>query len=371
MPRCLGKTKRSFLASWVAIADLPNPLKDVYKTSKHHEGVFKPSSHSSISQMSAQFDPEYFAVLEPLLPVLGKRSTLSIEDIQTTRDTRAAGMAAFLARLPECPDVEQTVHHAEASDGYQISVRGFTKKSARSVPGPVLLHFHGGGMVLGSAELFAKPLSGLVSRTSVPIFSVNYRLAPEFQGTTPVEDCYAALVWLHKNAQIFNIDPARIGVFGESAGGGLAVGVALMARDRHLQPPLAKQILVYPMLDDQNMTANEVIEPLAFWKTADNIAAWTALLGDKAGQPDADVSPYAAPARAKSVAGLPPAYIDVGEFDIFRDENMVYVSRLLKENIKTELHLYPGLPHAFELVAPDIAPTQRAVENRVNAMLSF
>ncbi|KAM0812651.1 putative Alpha/Beta hydrolase protein [Seiridium cardinale] len=126
------------------------------------------------------------------------------------------------------------------------------------------------------------------------------------------------------------------------------------------------------MLDDRNMTANEVLEPLAFWKTADNVAAWTAVLGEeKAGKPGADVSPYVAPARAKSVAGLPSAYIDVGGLDIFRDEDIMYATRLLAEDIETELHVYPGVPHAFELVAPDISVTKRAFENRLKAMQSF
>jgi acetyl esterase/lipase len=323
--------------------------------------------------MPLQFDPEYYKAFEPLIPLLANRPELTVQDIQPSRKGREAGIAALHARLPESPDVEQAVYHCEATDGYQIPVHGFTKKDARpgTGPGPAILHFHGGGMILGSAELYAKPLACLVSDTSIPIFSVNYRLAPEHNGTTLVEDCYAALVWLSRNAQTHNIDPARIAVFGESAGGGLAAGVALIARDRNLQPPLAKQILVYPMLDDRNLVANEATEPFAFWKHKDNATAWAAVLGEAAGSPDADVSPYAAPARAASVADLPPTYIDVGEFDIFRDENLAYATRLLAQNISTEFHLYPGLPHAFELIAPNISATKKAYENRVKAMLSF
>lgn len=224
---------------------------------------------------------------------------------------------------------------------------------------------------MGSVQMFAKPLARLVSETSVSIFSVDYRLAPENTGTIPVEDCFASLIWLQQNAQKHNIDPARIALFGESAGGGLAAGVTLMARDRNIQPPIAKQILIYPMLDDRNMTGNEAIEPLAFWKTQDNIVAWTALLGDKAGKPDADVSPYTAPARAERLAGVPPAYIDVGSLDIFRDESIAYATRLLAEDVSTELHVYPGVPHAFEPIAPNISIAKRAYENRLMALLSF
>lgn len=321
--------------------------------------------------MPLQYDPEYFKAFEPLIPLLSKRTNLAIKDIAASRGVREAGIAALFARLPDAPDVEQTIYHAEASDGYQIPIYGFARKGARPEPGPAIIHYHGGGMILGSAQLYVKPLALLVSETSIPIFSVNYRLAPEHTGTTLVNDCYAALVWLHQNAQKYMIDPARIAVYGDSAGGGLAVGVALMARDNNLQPPLAKQILLFPMLDDRNMTPNEDMEPFAFFKTHDNVTAWTALLGEQAGKPDADISPYAAPARAKSLAGLPPTYIDVGTLDIFRDEDMVFASRLLAENITTEFHLYPGLPHAFDLIAPNISASKRASQNRLGAMLTF
>jgi acetyl esterase/lipase len=321
--------------------------------------------------MPLQYDPEFFKAFEPLIPLLSKRTRIAVKDIAASRESREAGVAALFGRLPDSPDVEHTVYHASAADGYQIPIYAFTKKDARPEPGPAILHFHGGGMTIGSAQLYMKPLAQLVSETSIPIFSVNYRLAPEHTGTTLVEDCYAALLWLHQNTQNHGIDPARIAVYGDSAGGGLAVGVALMARDQNLQPPLAKQILIFPMLDDRNMTEDEQMAPFAFYKTQDNITAWTALLGPQAGKPDADISPYAAPARAKSVAGLPPTYIDVGSLDIFRDEDMAFASRLLAENITTEFHLYPGLPHAFDLIAPNISLSKRAHQARVAAMLGF
>ncbi|KAJ6090368.1 Alpha/Beta hydrolase protein [Penicillium sp. IBT 16267x] len=213
-------------------------------------------------------------------------------------------------------------------------------------------------MILGLAEVQAKPLAAVVSETGILIFSVNYRLAPEYSGTTPVEDCYSALVWLHQNASAHEVNPARIAVFGESAGGGLAAGVTLMARDRNLQPPIAKQILIYPMLDDRMVTANEAVEPFAFWTREENVIAGTALLGNN----------YI---HQSILAGLPPAYIDVGELDIFRNESITYATRLLGENISTELHVYPGLPHGFDVVAPFISATVRAQGNRCKAMLGF
>jgi acetyl esterase/lipase len=323
--------------------------------------------------MSLRYDPEYFEVLKPLLPVLAKRPQLTLDSIVSSRKARDAGIEALLSRLPDCPDVETTYHSTHAPDGCTVSIIKLAKSNVPSgSPTSALLHFHGGGMIVGSAQMYVRPLSQMVQHTGIPIFTVDYRLAPEHTGTALVDDCYAALVWLQHNAQEHNVDASRVAVYGESAGGGLAAGLALMARDRKLQPPIAKQILVYPMLDDRNMTPNAILEPLAFWKTADNIVAWTAVLGkDKTGKPDAEVSSFVAPARAQTLAGLPPTYIDVGELDIFRDEDIAYATKLMAKNIPTELHVYSGVPHAFEALAPNISVAQRALENRLRAMQSL
>ena len=322
--------------------------------------------------MAPQFNPEFLKAFEPLLPMMAAAPKPAVHDVNARRVGMEATIPAFLGQLPDTPDVEENIYHVDAADGYKIPVYGFTKKGAASTPGPAILHCHGGGMILGSVEVFKKAIAAQVSQTSVPVYSVEYRLAPEHPGTTLVDDCYAGLAWLHQNAQKFNIDTARVAVMGESAGGGIAAGVALMARDKDLQPPLAKQILIYPMLDDRNIIPNPALEALPIiWKNEDNITGWTALLGDKAGKPDADVSPYCAPARVKSVAGLPPTYIDVGTLDIFRDEDIVYAQRLAAENIDTEFHLYPGLPHGFELVALHTEVSKRANENRYKAILGF
>ncbi|KAF5230928.1 hypothetical protein FANTH_13607 [Fusarium anthophilum] len=321
--------------------------------------------------MALEYEPEFWSVLEPLVPKLSKREPLCLDNIKAGREAREAGMRLLFEQLDAFPDVDQRSYDVEATDGYTISVLALTPGVARADPGPCLLHFHGGGMILGSAELQAKPLAQLVSMTAVPVFSVNYRLAPEFKGTIPVQDGYSALLWLHSKAKEFNIDTSRIGVIGESAGGGIAAGVALMARDKKLNPRLAKQILVYPMIDDCNMIANEAMEPLAFWKTTDNAAAWTALLGDEAGKREACISYYSAPARAPNLADLPPTYIDVGGLDIFLQENIKYATKLLAENVPTELHVYPGLPHGFEMLAPNITAAKKANENRYRAVLEI
>ncbi|KAF5674580.1 lipase esterase [Fusarium denticulatum] len=322
--------------------------------------------------MTLQYDPEFWSVLKPLVPILSKREPLRLDSIKSGREARETGMRVLFERLDTCPDVDQRSYKVETPDGCIISVLALTPGVARADPGPCLLHFHGGGMILGSAEIQGKPLAQLVSMTAVPVFSVNYRLAPESKGTIPVQDGYTALLWLHSKAKEFKINPSRIAVIGESAGGGIAAGVALMARDKRLNPGLAKQILFYPMIDDCNTIPNEAIEPLAFWKTADNATAWTALLGDEAGKPEsACISYYSAPARAPSLADLPPTYIDVGGLDIFLHEDIEYATKLLAENIPTELHVYPGLPHGFEMIAPNITATKKANENRYRAILGI
>lgn len=321
--------------------------------------------------MPLSFDPEYYEAMAPMLPAMAALAKPAVHDVETRRERSAVGLALLTSRITPAKDVEQTVHQVEAADGVKIAVHQFANKASAAAPTPAILHCHGGGMILGSVETFQIALAAQVERIGAPLFSVEYRLAPDHKDTGLVDDCYAALVWLSQNAKQFNVDPARIAIMGESAGGGIAAGVALMARDKNLQPPLAKQILVYPMLDDRNLVADEAIAPFAFWDNDDNITGWTALLGDKAGKPDADVSPYAAPTRAKSLAGLPPTYIDVGGLDIFRDEDMAYAARLIAENIPVEFHLYPGVPHAFEFLAPETGVAKRAHGNRLAAMQSF
>jgi acetyl esterase/lipase len=210
-------------------------------------------------------------------------------------------------------------------------------------------------------------MSQILSLTN---FARNYRVAPEVTHPTPVEDCYAALVWLHKEAESLGIDNSRIAVVGLSAGGGLAAAVALMARDRGLQPPLAKQILLSPMLDDRNLqTMDSALEPFATWSWDDNWTGWNALLDNKAGSKG--VSAYAAPARAENFTGLPSAYIDVGTLDIFANENKQYASRLRDAGVQVEWHLYTGVPHGFEFRGRSSKIHQAAQSNRHTAMRSF
>ncbi|MBV9514882.1 MAG: alpha/beta hydrolase, partial [Mycobacteriaceae bacterium] len=178
-------------------------------------------------------------------------------------------------------------------------------------------------------------------------------------------DCYAALRWLISHTDELTVDPGRVAVMGDSAGGGLAAGVCLLNRDR-AGPTIAQQLLIYPMLDDRSRLPDRQLLPFLTWTHDDNLTGWSALLGEDAGK--ANVDPYAAPARATNLSGLPDAYIDVGDLDLFRDEDVAYARRLADAGVPTELHLHTGCPHAFDLLAPTAEVSRRAVADRVRRL---
>ncbi|MEV4687055.1 alpha/beta hydrolase [Microbacterium sp. LWH3-1.2] len=219
---------------------------------------------------------------------------------------------------------------------------------------PAVLYAHGGGMVLGSARLGPDVLFlERVARGELVVVSVDYRLAPEHPHPAPVEDCYAALRWLSEHATEIGADPDRLIICGMSAGGGLAAGTALMARDLG-GPALTHQILICPMLDDRMTThSSQMLLDEGGWDRESNEFGWTALLGEKRGGDD--VSPYAAPARAEDLSGLPRTYIDCGSVETFRDEILDYARRLSEAGVSVDLHMWGGGFHGFEGVVPDAA----------------
>ncbi len=228
---------------------------------------------------------------------------------------------------------------------------------------PALYFIHGGGMIAGTAR---DPLLGesldLAEPLGAAVVSVDYRLAPETPHPGPVEDCYAGLVWTAEHADDLGIDPERSSLIGGSAGGGLAAALALLARDRG-GPALAGQLLMCPMLDDRNDSPSvHQMAELPMWNRQANEVGWTALLGDARGGPD--VSPYAAPARADDLSGLPPAFIDVGSADTFRDEDVDYATRIWQAGGIAELHVWPGGYHGFDGIVPHAALSKAAVAAR-------
>jgi acetyl esterase/lipase len=218
-------------------------------------------------------------------------------------------------------------------------------------------------MVLGNNRFGADEMAGWVSEIGAVAVSVEYRLAPEHPHPAPVDDCYAGLVWTSKHADELGIDPSRLIIAGASAGGGLAAGTALMARDRG-GPALSHQILMCPMLDDRGVTpSSQELDGEGVWDRTSNLTGWTALLGDARGGPD--VSPYAAPARAQDLTGLPPAFIDVGSVETFRDEDIDYAARLSRAGVSVEFHVWPGGFHGFDMIAPQSALGQIARATRL------
>jgi acetyl esterase/lipase len=229
---------------------------------------------------------------------------------------------------------------------------------------PALYHIHGGGMITGTARDALGDQLDLAEHVGAALVSVEYRLAPETPHPGPVEDCYAGLVWTAELAGELGIDSDRIVLVGGSAGGGLAAALALLARDRR-GPALAGQLLMCPMLDDRNDSPSvHQMADLRMWNRQANEVGWTALLGDARGGPD--VSPYAAPARATDLSGLPPAFIDVGSADTFRSEDVDYAERIWQAGGVAELHVWPGGYHGFDGIVPTAAISKAAVAARAD-----
>jgi acetyl esterase len=213
---------------------------------------------------------------------------------------------------------------------------------------PGLLYIHGGGFVMSDLRLFSGTVLRVADELGVVVVAVEYRLAPEHPFPAPLEDCYAVLSWMIDNAAELGIDPARVGVLGESAGGGLAAGLALLARDRG-GPRLCFQFLEVPELDDRLGTPSMRAHHNApLWDQTGLVFGWRCYLGVEPGS--AGVSPYAAPGRAENLAGLPPACVVVSQFDPLRDEGIAYAQQLMLTGIPTELHCYAGTLHDSSLI---------------------
>lgn len=241
--------------------------------------------------------------------------------------------------------------------------RDVTLVSARPAgsagPLPLLYYMHGGGMITGNAwSVLPRLLREWALPLELAVISVEYRLAPQTQYPGPVEDCYTGFVWAAERAAQLGIDADRIIIGGKSAGGGLAAALALLARDRGGPTPIG-QLLLCPMLDDRNNTfSSHQMAGIDIWDRTSNATAWQALLGDRYGA--ADLPPYAAPARATDLSGLPPAYIEVGSAETFRDEDVAYASAIWQAGGQAELHVWPGACHGFDTFAPQAALSQDA-----------
>ena len=292
-------------------------------------------------------DPEIAAALAAM-PTGGP---IVAETLPALRAQRLTAMAAV--QLSDA--VERRDYTVPGPAGApDVVLRVHTPKGA-SGRLPCIYSIHGGGYILGTYEMDDLRFDKWCPQLNCIGVSVEYRLAPETPYPGPLDDCYAGLKWVHANAATLGIDPARIGISGASAGGGLAAGLALLARDRG-EVPLKFQNLIYPMIDNTITTVSSSWE-VPIWPPKSNHFGWAAYLGPLVG---GDVPGYAAASRAKALTGLPPALIMVGALDGFLDEDVEYAMRLTRAGVPTELKVYPGAPHGFDGMMPSAGVARRA-----------
>lgn len=302
-----------------------------------------------------RLDPEIAAVLDRI-------PLLDLADLPTARQEREE--LAAIARGRWTPSGRVTSEDRWV-EGYQtdIDVRvRLHRPAAGGTRAPGVLWVHGGGHVLGSADQDDPLLDHLVASMGCVAVAVDWRRAPEHPFPAALHDCYAALQWLHENSDELGVDTRRVVVAGSSSGAGLAAGLALMARDRG-EWPISAQVLIYPMLDDRAVTSSSrsVVHPRV-WNVDSNRRAWAAYLTGVD-----EPSPYAAPARATDLAGLPWTWLGTAELDLFVDEDVEYAVRLMAAGVSTELHVYRGAVHGFELFAPEAEVSLRFLRDRDEA----
>ncbi|MBW4718477.1 alpha/beta hydrolase [Saccharothrix obliqua] len=292
-----------------------------------------------------------------------------VERIPLRADTILANRAHFATIIPPVEQIvgdrpvlveDRVVPGPEGAPDVVLTV--VRPKDGVPAGAPAFYNIHGGGMVLGNRYFGIDGLIEDVLRYGAVGVSVEYRLAPEHPAPAAVEDCYAGLVWLAEHADELGVDPGRVVVTGASAGGGLSAGVALLARDRG-GPAIAGQMLICPMIDDRNESVSSLqYDGLGAWDRNNNDTAWNAILGPLRGTDE--VSPYAAPARMADLSGLPPAFIDVGAAEVFRDEATEYALRIWATGGQAELHVWAGGYHGFAGFSPAAEVSRAAVAVR-------
>ncbi|MDQ0821468.1 acetyl esterase/lipase [Arthrobacter sp. V4I6] len=288
--------------------------------------------------------------------------------------TVTADMIGFLRANPFGPTLDDLVAtrpitHAEykiPGPAGDLVASVFTPTDSEE-SAPAIYHLHGGGMILGNRFTGISHVLDWAVEHGAVVVSLEYRLAPETTAPGPVEDAYAGLVWLAANASSLGVDADRIMITGTSAGAGLAAGVTLLSRDRR-GPALIAQMLLSPMIDDRGTTASSrQYTQTGSWSRESNDTGWTALLGDRRGTSGVDI--YSAPSRAIDLTGLPPAFIDVGSAEVFRDEDVAYATGLWAHGVQAELHVWAGGFHIFDGAAPEARLSLAAVAARDSWMI--
>jgi len=308
-------------------------------------------------------DPE---LKGPIKTMLSQMPLMSFDDLPAARAASKKMIAAMKMQWPTLRGVKTADRSIAGPKGApKIDVRIY-RPEKRSAKLPALLWIHGGGYMLGEIDQEDLTANQFTLSANCVTVSVGYRLAPEHPYPVPLEDCYAALKWLAAHADEIGADRSRIAIGGASAGGGLAAGLALLARDR-AEVNIVFQLLVYPMINDCNIApASDVLPDTLFWTRANNLVGWRSYLGCQPG--GKGISCYAAASRATNLEGLPPAYITVGDLDLFAQEDIDYARRLIEAGVSTELHVYPGGCHAFDMLVAGSDISQRFVKDMHRAL---
>ena len=313
--------------------------------------------------IGAEFDrrlhPDHAAILALFPPDL-----FSLADIGQARsliDSLTVGAAIN-------PGAEVVDHPVGVRDGQVRKVRVYRPVNApESAATPALLWIHGGGYVMGSVDLNDDLCANWAADLGITVCSIDYRLAPEHPYPTPIDDCEDIARWVLDQAESVGIDPQRFVVGGSSAGGGLAAALTKRLCEVGHMPSL--QFLVYPMLDDRSITpSSRRILDTRVWSAAANEIGWQSYLGELYGTDE--VPGDAAPARftAEDLRGLPPAYIPVGDMDLFVDEDAAYAATLRDAGVAVEFHVFPGAFHASNLLAPDNDLSRRWAEEEAHVL---
>ncbi|MCY4345833.1 MAG: alpha/beta hydrolase [Aestuariivita sp.] len=285
-------------------------------------------------------DPELLSGLE-LFPIFNENFA-ALEEFRALLEESAFPESAYAQE-----DVLIERQDIEGPDGRVGIV--ILRPKEQTNPLPVYLHLHPGGLIFGTAEQSNPSNVVTVSAVGCVIVSVDYRLAPEAKGPGALMDCYAVLQWLYENASDLWINPEKIAVGGESAGGGLAAALTQYARDQG-KYPICFQLLLAPMLDDRSFFDRHLQPPTGefIWTRSSNRYAWSCYLGQETCE--TDIPAYTVPARMTDLSNLPKAYIQVGALDLFLTECVDYATRLLAAKCAVELHIFPGAYHGFQRV---------------------
>jgi acetyl esterase/lipase len=317
--------------------------------------------------MSKQYsmNAEIAAVLAVALANAPKVEPLERGDWNTLRTQTGSLMQGLFSTYPDRENINVEKFETKTKDGANIDLYWVSKKGVKS--NAAVVYSHGGGRVAGSALAYLPFIKQYVDQSDVSFLNVEFRPAPEVQGEMQAEDVFLAIQWLLAHATELGVDSNKIGIMGDSGGGGIAASTAILCRERNVS--IAKQILIYPMLDNRNITPDEKLVPFAVWDYNSNYTGWKASLGE-AMESD-NLSPIAVPAYLTDFKGLPDTYIEVGFLDIFRNESIAYANELCKAGVKLEFHLHPGAPHGYDLFAPNSAISKQAFQDRARVLKSI